>query len=156
MEINLNCEGMKKRIFRTLTAILFVLVSNLIIGQIEIGEINLTVPITNTECSSLTLGETVTFTRSSNCGGDILITLNDVEVLNTPELSPSFTFSEAGRYVIFCGAGTDAVAVPKFCYIVNAPITVPTLGEWGIICLFLLISIIATVSFEVKHALKPL
>lgn len=135
-------------ILRWLTIAILLSVCQLISGQSVIGDINLSIPIVSSECASINVGETIQFTRTSNCSGNILIEFNGDVVLNSSELSPSYIFNDPGQYVVFCGAAPNSVAVPKACFIVENIKSIPTLSEWSLICLFLLFNIICIVSLQ--------
>ncbi len=144
---------MKNGIYRIIHVFFYLLLANVIMAQVAIGDVNLAIPINNADCSSLNAGETIQFSRTGFCAGNILITLDGVEVLNTSEISPSYTFASVGQYIVFCGAAPNAVATPKVCYSVSAAQSIPTLSEWGLICLALLFLIVVSLSHESRGVL---
>ena len=101
-------------------------------------------------CTSLRLGETIQFSRAGSCGGDIIVS-NDrgvTSLLTTSAASFNFTFEVPGEYVVFCNATDASAAVPALCIIVSD--AVPTVGEWGVITLGLLLMIFMVVAFKVQ------
>jgi len=141
---------MKNGIISFGASMVLLFLSNCILAQnveVEVGDVNLSIPLNTAECSTAIVGQSFSFTRTSNCTGTILITLDgNEEKLNTSEFPPLFTFDEPGQYVIFCNAASDNSATPKLCYSVSPSQSVPTLNEWGLICLLLLLLIFTAVS----------
>lgn len=101
-------------------------------------------------CTEITAGTTLTFNRSVDCDEDILITttaIPPVELLQSSDAVVTYTFSDEGSYVVFCGAPSSgmAVAVQAICVNVGpaAPVNpIPTIGEWGIILLVLIMLVV--------------
>ena len=97
-------------------------------------------------CTSFMLGETITFERGANCNADVvLLDRNNVEVFRTSDASFTYTFDTAGEFTFFCGAGSGAVAMAAICVQVGV---IPTLSEWSIICLTLIMMIAGCLAFQ--------
>jgi len=99
------------------------------------------------DCQTITAGTAINFERGMLCDAEVRIEKDGdpIAVLSTPDLTFSYLFAEPGEYIIFCGADAppDAeIAITTACFTVTNNV-VPTLGEWSIIILFLLISIFA-------------
>ena len=103
------------------------------------------IDISTESCIGVTVGDIWTFTTAASCGGDVRIEHDSgEEVFFSSTLdSFEFEFDQAGIYVIFCGAQSPSdasrVEVTAACFSV-IPI-VPTIGQWGLIILALLIAI---------------
>ena len=91
-----NYDIMRYLITKTVLLIIFSVWVNFLNAQVVIGDVNLSVPLNIIECSTLTVDSTIQFTRTANCTGNILITLDGAEVLNTADISPSYTFASVG------------------------------------------------------------
>ena len=93
----------------------------------------------------VTQGDVFTFTTASSCGGDIRIEheSGDEFFFSSTEGSFDFEFDQVGIYIIFCGAQApdivNRVESTAACFSV-LPV-VPTIGQWGVIILSLLLII---------------
>ena len=96
-------------------------------------------------CMEVTQGDVFTFTTASSCGGDIRIEheSGDEFFFSSTEGSFDFEFDQVGIYIIFCGAQApdivNRVESTAACFSV-LPV-VPTIGQWGVIILSLLLII---------------
>jgi len=96
-------------------------------------------------CISATVGDIWTFTTAASCGGDIRIeheSGDEIFFSSTLEFF-EFEFDQTGIYIIFCGAldpgDASRVEVTAACF--NIIPIVPTIGQWGVIILTLLLTI---------------
>ena len=98
------------------------------------------------ECVEVLLNNTLDFERGTTCSADVVILDEDnIEIFRTDELAFSYTFDELGTFTIYCGAGATAVAMRSLC--VNASV-IPTLSEWSVICLMLILMIVGVSSLK--------
>ena len=131
----------------------------LVVSTISVGQNVLTVgnlpnaPVQASQCQSITVGNTVLLADSPSCALDIEI-LFDLgpnitgigSVIDTMKTSPfSLTLDSIGVYSFVCLSNNKAIA--DQCYNV-LPIPIPTLGEWALIMLSLLLLIIATIAIK--------
>lgn len=97
-------------------------------------------------CSAVQLGQTLDFDRGVNCDEDVILLDDDMnEVFRTSDQSFSITFDQPGEFTFFCGAGPGAVAMAAICVQVGI---IPTMSEWGVICLGLIFMILGTVKVK--------
>ena len=97
-------------------------------------------------CSSFMIGETVSFERGVSCNADVvLLDANNIEIFRTSDAMFTYTFDSPGEFTFYCGAGSGAVAMAAICVEIGV---IPTLSEWGILSLFLLMMIVSILSFE--------
>lgn len=109
-------------------------------------------------CIGIGLNEIRTFERATNCFGAIRIEFEDGsnEFVPSSEQTFSIAFDRVGRYTLFCGSQFEdrlgRVETTAAC--IDAVEIVPTLGQWSLIILVLILIIVSTVSiFEVKAAI---
>lgn len=116
-----------------------------------------------TDCIEVLVGSTVDFISESDCGGTSAITLGRGAqvVFNTDKQDFRYTFDELGEYTLLCNLSNDALGSPTACISVVESLSalppggaVPTVGEWGIIAMMLILLIVATLAFEqqISHA----
>ena len=91
----------------------------------------------------------------ATCGNDIVLLDESANNLLTVTVTGSdttfnYTFDEAGTFTFFCGAGTTAIATHAICVDVQ---TIPTLSEWGIISLTLLLLIVGVNGLKHRKSL---
>lgn len=92
-------------------------------------------------CQTITVGTTISFERAMNCDANILLTdetgSGDPYVTFSQETF-SYTFDQIQLYAFVCGAPSTDLAGGQatICYNVVAVQDIPTLGEWGLIILF--------------------
>ena len=123
----------------------------LLIPCFAFSQIVLEVDQTSDECVEVLLNSTLDFVRGGSCSTDVVILDSDnFEVFRSNEQEFSFRFDERGTFTIFCGAGPNAVAMRSLC--VEATV-VPTLSEWSIICLMLVLMIFGVISIRQKSIL---
>ena len=97
-------------------------------------------------CSPVPLAQTLEFDRGINCDVDVILLDSDMnEVFRTSDQSFSITFDQPGEFTFFCGAGPSAVAMAAICVEVDL---IPTLSEWSVICLGLILMIIGTIKIK--------
>ncbi len=103
-------------------------------------------------CIELVVSGTLFFERGDQCDADVIIVdAGNNEIFRSSDQTFSYTFDEIGDFVIFCGAGPGAVAMAAVC--VTA--IVPTLSQWSIICLSLLLIIFGVCGIRTsRHALS--
>lgn len=109
---------------------------------------NLSIP---GDCQTITEGTSITFERGLGmfqCDPEVIIQRDgeSIPVFATNDLIFTYDFSEPGEYVIFCGntlVTSTRVATTAACFTVLS--SVPTMGEWGVIILGLLLIIVACV-----------
>ncbi len=105
-------------------------------------------------CITIDVGTTISFSRNVTapnpiCDNNINFVNFDVSpVIDSSFMADNFnwTFSELGIYNIFCGAPSGALAggQANVCYNV-VPRPIPTVGEWGLILMSLVLLIIGSV-----------
>jgi|GEM_PF-3120362 len=106
----------------------------------------------DTDCQYIETGAIVSFERGqgmAQCDPDVIIFKDDdlTPIFMTSSLTFDFQFEEPGRYIIFCGApGGTEVATTAACFFVVD--LIPTLDQWGIIILLLLILIASISAFK--------
>ncbi len=107
-------------------------------------------------CTTIRLGETIRFEASGACGETFSLSndrgITTLMSATNPDLSFDFTFTETGEYTLFCNGSTDP-ALPTassvaLCIIVSDP--VPTVGEWGVITLGLLMLIFMVAAYKTQ------
>lgn len=107
-------------------------------------------------CTSVRLGETITFQASGACGETFSLS-NDrgtttLASATSPSLSFDFTFNTPGEYTVFCNGVTDPTSPTAssvaMCIIVSD--AVPTVGEWGVITLGLLMMVFLVVAYKTQ------
>ncbi len=142
----------------------------LLISTLSVGQVLVTPGTAPNPCTTIDIGSTFNFDGSGNpamnipsCDLDILIAFYTEEnptftvapdeefLFDTEEFS--FTFNDLGYYYFFCGAPPfgpmpvgNAAGQASICYQAVEPI--PTLGEWGIIALILLLMIVSVVAVK--------
>jgi len=103
------------------------------------------VDVSPESCIGITEGDVWIFTTAGSCGGDIRIEheSGDEVFFSSSLESFEFEFDQPGIYIIFCGAQAPGdlsrVEATAACFSV-IPI-VPTIGQWGVIILTLLLAI---------------
>ncbi len=110
-------------------------------------------------CGILRTGTTQSFYIGSSCGASIWIS-NDLGQTHVYEVTAAeyangefeYRFNTPGEYVIFCNVGGVSLLTSSRCYIVADP--VPTTGEWGLVIIFLLLLIQATVVIKTRTNLS--
>ncbi len=113
-------------------------------------ELNPTLLPSPSTCTSLVVGESFEFDTDVLCVPDVMITLDGVTVALFDEAPFTFTFEQTGEYVIFCGVPPNSsarTATVAACFTVTDQV-VPTLGEWGVIILFINLIICMVVSIR--------
>ncbi len=127
-------------------------------GQLDTLELDSRLVISPTTCSILTTGTTQSFLIGGSCGANIRIS-TDRGLTFIHEVTPEefalgrfdFTFDTPGEYVIFCSVpDPDLVSTSAACYIVAD--AVPTTSEWGVMILFLSMTIVCVLVLRVKLA----
>lgn len=114
-------------------------------GQSSILLFDTNVPFTG-ECSEFSLGQSVTLSIGSLCGPDIGIVLPDgVNIIGITS-DTTIVLDQIGEYTILCNTPVDINNVPQRTFEEAACINVtenvvPTVGEWGVIILSLLMLI---------------
>jgi len=108
-------------------------------------------PIDPGQCMIIEPGTSLTFERNPDCDANLLITDGNgaVTFLDTSASSAPFTFNDPGEYAVFCGGGTGTIAIQAVCVIVQTDVsiqTIPTVKEWGLIILFLLLGLFSAVA----------
>ena len=97
-------------------------------------------------CTSINLGQVVNFQRGVDCIADVvLLDIEGNEVFRSSDLSFSYTFDAPGEFTFYCGAGPVAIAMAALCVQVSI---VPTLSEWGLICLGLILGIVSITAIK--------
>jgi len=92
-------------------------------------------------CETITVGTTLSFERAMNCDANILLTdetgSGDPYAIISDETF-SYTFDQIQLYAFICGAPSADLAGGQatICYNVVPVQDIPTLGEWGLIILF--------------------
>ncbi len=122
-------------------------------AQVITLEVDNSLVISSSTCTTIEPGETLFFERGTSCGGVVGISTDDgatfTALTETTPGSFEYTFASAGSYMVYCGAPpTDLsrAATSAFCVIV--PDAVPTLGEWGLISLAFLLMIFSVVAIR--------
>lgn len=101
-------------------------------------------------CTSILLNQTRTFARASNCFGAIRIEYEDGsnEFIPSSEQTFSITFDRLGRFTLFCGSQFEErlgrIETSAAC--IDVVEIVPTLGQWSLLVLGLVLTILGTVS----------
>lgn len=124
------------------------------------GQITLAPQTSQPVCINVLNNSVQTFERDATCAGLILIrnTVTEVETfidLDDDEDSFTFTFSSPGRYDIYCDAAEPfdplmmGAAVIAACIDVVEP--VPTMSEWGIICMLLILLIFGVNTIKMRQ-----
>jgi hypothetical protein len=112
----------------------------------------------NQDCIELEVNSTVTLERNSDCGPSIIVTSNGGSTINLSSIKQAedFTFDELGDFVVFCN-GTTENSVTALCFTIFDPslsnlvaADIPTMGEWAIISLFLVMLILGLVALNQK------
>jgi len=111
------------------------------------------------DCTSFILGQTVNLERGAFCGNEIGIAFPDgVNIIVSADTT--IVLDQIGDYVISCNTPGGAPAQRSFeiaaCLRVSDNV-VPTIGEWGIInlsILMLIVSVIGFREFEIKLSHK--
>jgi len=104
----------------------------------------------NLDCNEIVVGETVSFQMSNLCGADVQIHYEGGVVAVITEETFEYTFDLPGEYIIFCfappanEATQSRTAITAACYRVVDQV-VPTLEQWGVINLSLLMMIFGVV-----------
>lgn len=108
-------------------------------------------------CGILRTGTTQSFYIGSSCGASIRIsddlgqtTVYEVTAEEYASGEFEYRFDVPGEYVIFCNGGGASLLTSSRCYLVADP--VPTTGEWGLVIIFLLLLIQATVVIKTRTA----
>ncbi len=106
------------------------------------------VPLMNLEpCTDVVQGQQMAFSRGAMCDQDIVVVDSiSNELFRIPEGTDLFyyTFTYSGEVTFLCGVGMSTVPVAAMCFNVE-PNPIPTVGEWGLIILFLIMLIIGVV-----------
>lgn len=121
-------------------------------------------------CTQLSLGTSVEFDSSSTCGAIIQLSYySDPSSLIVPDTVIDYTaadipftlnFDRTGKYIFQCSIDPSIFPTPRFsnfadqCYDVVEPAPIPTLGEWGLmilVLLMLIISIVASRAFQIAR-----
>ena len=139
-----------------LTAFTFLLLFPSGLSQVEVT----LAPNTNidfdVDCLEIEMGERVIFTRDGSCGPHLLISPDRgrTTLFASPKAVVPFVFEDPGEYTIFCNGTTDS-ALTALCINVVDPSVVdlngnpiPTMGEWGVVCLFLMMMICCVVAVK--------
>lgn len=96
-------------------------------------------------CSEISLGQSVTLSIGSLCGPDIGIVLPDGINLSGITSDTTIVLDQVGEYEILCNTPIDigvSRTLQTAACITVAENVVPTVGEWGVIVLTLLLLII--------------
>ena len=101
-------------------------------------------------CITIGVGENIQFDASGSCSGAVFVSA-DLGVTKTYLTAPyEFTFTSAGSYLVFCNAPDPSdVAIPAACIIVAD--VVPTVGEWGVITLEILLAIFLVLAYKTQN-----
>lgn len=127
-------------------------------AQVDTLELNSGLVISPSTCSFLTTGSSQTFFIGASCGSSIVISsdrgVSFVHEVTSEEFAAGtfeYTFDSPGEYVVFCNfPDPDLVITSAACYVVADP--VPTTSEWGVVILFLSLSIVCTLVMRTKLA----
>lgn len=115
-------------------------------------ELTQTQPITIVpgQCLTAEVGDAFTFVREAGCGANLFITdPDDIVVWDSNLPTADLTVLKEGTYRIDCNSSTLAVGIPFACIDVGPASQVepiPTMQEWGVLILFLLLVIFAAVA----------
>ncbi len=142
---------------RILAALLTFVLIPLFISSQTVLEV---IPSGDLVCTDVVIGETVPFAMSNLCGANVEIHLEGIPVAVFTEPLFEYTFDQVGEYVIFCFAppvgsvNESRVAITAACFRTVDQV-VPTLEQWGVINLGLLLLIFGSVflnneRFEMK------
>lgn len=148
---------MKKIKVTVLAFITLVIGYGSVLGQVTIYPIGAGAPLPT--CTTIELGESIDFIRNQIGTATQLVCDNDINFSNldvTPAIDSVFTansftwlFDELGTHNIFCGApGMLAGGQANVCYNVVPVQAIPTLGEWGLIIMTLLLVIFGLVGLR--------
>lgn len=139
---------MKWEYYALMTLVCLPLLSN---GQRYVLEPDPSLLISESTCIPLFVDTEVRLVRGMGCSDNILLSneFSTVSFLNIAEDSIDYTFDSPGTYVAFCGSGSGAIAIQSLCFNIQpqAAAPIPTMGEWSLIFLLLLLMIFMTVSF---------
>ena len=107
------------------------------------------------QCSELSLGQSVTLSIGSLCGPDIGIVLPDGVNLSGIESDTTIVLDQIGEYMVFCNTpvdinGTVQRSLEQAACINVTENIVPTVGEWGVIVLSLLMLIFSVSAVKRK------
>ena len=109
------------------------------------------------------MGSRLVFVREASCGPDLIISPDrGVNVVfQSSKINVPYVFEDIGEFSIFCN-GPGETAIIAACIDVFDPAlqglegnVIPTVGEWGVVILLLLILICAVVSFRHVSEIKP-
>ncbi len=145
----------------TITKHVLLIVGALFLGSILPAQTNINLsPSTidfNTDCVEVLVGSTVDFTSSSDCGGTSAITTDRgvSVVFSTEKTSFNYAFEDLGEFTLLCNLGATNSGSATVCINVVESLSnlspgpsmgVPTMGEWGIVCLMLVLMICSTLT----------
>jgi len=120
-------------------------------GQVDLTDVRANPPTQISECRLITIDNVLTVTSSMNCNSPISLIRDDGDMISglgtIEETFTSFpstvTFSEPGLFSFLC----ENKSIADQCFNV-IPVPTPTIGEWGLIILSLLMAILAIVSIK--------
>lgn len=140
---------MYQSLIRLLSTTTFLIFSSLCLnGQAIMLSPDAGLVVSPSTCMTITAGESLQFERSGSCGANAYVSNDNgtTSLLTTADMSFGFTFDTPGEYIVFCNASANAVATPALCIIVTD--VVPTVGEWGVITLGLLLMITLVIGYR--------
>lgn len=141
---------MYQSLIRVLSTSIFLISSLYMSGQAIMLSPDAGLVVSPSTCMTITAGETLQFERSGSCGANAYVSndMGTTSLLTTADMSFGFTFDTPGEYVIFCNSSPTSTATPAVCIIVTD--VVPTVGEWGVITLGLLLMITMVIGYRTQ------
>lgn len=137
-------------LFRGCALLIFLALGTYVHAQTNV---TLELPVTTVPSITVNPGTSVTFNAGTGCATDYLVQNMSVPMDQTTYNSSPFVhaFTDVGTFSIQCDCPTGLGSVCTSAYnvsVVSASEPIPTLGEWGLIIAFILLTAIGLVALR--------